>query len=707
MSSRALRKAQREAEERRRQEENEVAEDVSQSEPEEDSNARTSQKPSLFALLGQDDREEEEESGEELDKFLPVAAEGNKDEKQDARHTKASQPLSKSAKSKKKKKKKASSNAAESTERLQRKGADGADEKLDEIDKALQELAMRKPQPSAVLANSSNAADASSLDLWKVLSVDTQHLHAANEMRRLFGRVALESANDENGGDARRRAQGAQQMGLAGAVAGRNQRGRGLASIGLRRNVFIQGKEEWPRGTSGGLGMEVVEKRPDGSIEYRFVHNSSYQDVQRQFATCVASMDPNRMVQLLQYNPFHISTLLQVSEIAKQERDHATSGDLLERALFSFGRSVHSTFSSSISHGTARLNFRRPENREFWLATWRYVNNLGMRATWRTAFEWAKLLLSLDPEGDPYCVALVIDQYAVRGRQPGDLVALWRSPMFNAKWQKLPSMVMSIGLAHVQAGEPASGRDHLRRAIGQYPWVAARMFQELEIDAIPPSIWGVQPPNPEAKLFTELYVTRAKDLWNTPEASSLLVEVASSADPSKDKGSAAKSPLDKLNYTRHTLLADNPALNVLLDRSLTSKLRSSSDPLPPADSLSSYDASRNPQRSGNSSGANREDMLREYSTLEAFFRSLLPWVNAGGDAPEPRTGQGTTEEGVERLLELGVPIEDVERRLLESGVPMEDIVERTERFQQLQAALAQLADEREPEENGEAPDEER
>lgn len=48
--------------------------------------------------------------------------------------------------------------------------------------------------------------------------------------------------------------------------------------------------------------MEMVEKRADGSVEYRFVHNSMYREVQQQFQICVRGMDPDRMVQLLQHN---------------------------------------------------------------------------------------------------------------------------------------------------------------------------------------------------------------------------------------------------------------------------------------------------------------------------------------------------------------------------------------------------------------------
>lgn len=87
-------------------------------------------------------------------------------------------------------------------------------------------------------------------------------------------------------------------------------------------------------------------------------------------------------------------------------------------------------------------------------------------------------------------------------------------------------------------------------------------------------------------------------------------------------------------------------------------------------------------------------MLQEYSTLQAFFRSLLPWVNASGDPIEPQTGQAPTEE-------------DVERRIRESGVPTETIVERTERLQELHAALVQMAGEREQADDDHEPNEER
>ncbi|KAF2142388.1 uncharacterized protein K452DRAFT_249064 [Aplosporella prunicola CBS 121167] len=661
MSARALRKAQRELEEKRQQE---LA--AQRAEEEEDSeeelSSRPQAKPSLFAMLGGDDDDDDEEQ-DEAEEALAAREESEEEP--------ATTPQPKATSAKRKKKKKKGKGAAKSANETPTRDYTETSQ-LDEIDIALRSLNVTKPGGDAKPTEESSL-DPSVHELYKLLSIDSQSLHAANEMRRLFGRAALERDDDEAapGG---RRGRGAQQMGLAGAVAGRNMPGgRGLASLGLRRNLFIQGKEEWPRATAGGLGMEIVEKRADGTVEYRFVHNGAYQDVQRQFESCVASMDPNRMVQLLQFNPYHISTLLQVSEIAKQERDHATSGDLLERALFSFGRAVHSTFSNNLTQGKARFDFRRPENREFWLAAWRYVSNLGMRATWRTVYEWAKLLLSLDPENDPFCVRLVIDQFAFRGRSQQDFINLAESEFFKTRWQHLPNVQMTLGLAYVQTGNRSKGQQKLFTAIGRYPWVAARLFQELELNDTPPGIWGKQPRTPYENLVTELYVVRAKDVWNTPEAKNLLVEVASAVQPSAAAAVEADHPITR-DVARHTILTDNPTLISLVPRSLTSKVASASDPLPPEDNMASYDPSpraANPRRAAQ----NEAEIRREYSTLRTFFQSIMPWFRP--DAPE-----GGAAEAAEMPTE-----EEVERRIVESGIPFQEFWERTERFAQLQNAI--------------------
>jgi hypothetical protein len=287
MSSRALRRAQRELEEKQIQEKlaQEEQEDE-QDESEEEVLPKSKPKPSLFAMLGDDGDDQEEDEDDDAEQ----------DPEPETKPDADAAPQPKSKKSKKKKKKGKSKAAPESANT----GSDNASFGLDEIDQALLALDLSASGQTNEDSNQQNAAISDEVkQLCDVLRIDKQHLHAANEMKKLFGRAALQENDDE----ARPRQRGnAQQGGIAGAVAGRNGPGRNLASLGLRRNIFIQGKEEWPRATSGGLGMEIAEKRLDGTVEYRFMHSRSYQEVQQQFQVCVGSMDPERMIQLLHFN---------------------------------------------------------------------------------------------------------------------------------------------------------------------------------------------------------------------------------------------------------------------------------------------------------------------------------------------------------------------------------------------------------------------
>ncbi|KAI9829097.1 MAG: hypothetical protein M1832_000120 [Thelocarpon impressellum] len=574
MSSRALRKAQRQREEElARQKEMKV--DDSDEEDVEVQHAAPP-KQSLFAMLGGDEEDDEEDDEGDLEGEMGSAP--NVTEADELRKQKL-------AKKKKKKKAGPKKNVGKtSTPRA---------DQPDDIDLALRSLAVTAVRPTEGASGVTSAADPELEKVSALLAVDSQHLNVANEMRRLFGRAALE--NDGGEAPPARRRRGHQQAGLGGAVAGHNMAGRGLAALGLRRNIFITGKEEWPRGTGGGLGMELVAQEDDSFTEYRIVHNGAYQDVQRQFESCRESMDPERMIQLLQYNPYHISTLLQVSEIAKQEGDHTTSGDLLERALFSFGRSVHSTFASRLARGKAGLDFSRPENREFWLAGWRYLHNLGQRGTWRTALEWGKLLLSLDPEGDPYAVRLLLDQLALRARQPQKVLDLGESVLYtHGEPHPAPHLGLAIALAHHQLGQGDEARRALFSVMQRTPWLLPPLFKELGVP-LPESLSGVTPTSDRNDLLAQLYATRAKDLWSSPEASSLLQEIALIPE-SPLKGTEEEEEMVPRRQAeaeaRHVLLADVPALTALLPRDLTARAGAVGDPLPPEDSLPSYATGR-------------------------------------------------------------------------------------------------------------------
>ena len=300
MSSRALRKLRREQEQRN---ELDALKEDNAPDDESEEEAPAGKALNAFDLLNQDEAEDEANESEVAD---PDDGEDAEVSTMNAQVEPSEKPKSKSKSKKKKNKKKAKASAHADTPT---KGAQSIakEPRLDEIDLALKSLSTTSKDGADgadfPLATKIDEAD---LQLYRLLAVESKHLNALNEMKRLFGNVVLES-EDEAGaaaGPPRRRGR-VQNLDLGGALAGRHSpasRGQGLAGLALRRNPFILGKEEWPKATSGGLGMELVEKLEDGTIEFRFVHNTIYQDVQRQFQTCVESMDPQRMISLLQYN---------------------------------------------------------------------------------------------------------------------------------------------------------------------------------------------------------------------------------------------------------------------------------------------------------------------------------------------------------------------------------------------------------------------
>ena len=296
MSSRALRKLQREQEQHTKLHalrEDNVPDDESEEE------APAGKVLNAFDMLNQEEAEDEMNDSD-------VADLGDGDEAEMSTKNVQAEPSEKS-KSKSKSKKKKNKKKGKAPEQINppAKGAQAAakEPELDEIDIALKSLSTTSKDGADVPLAAK--IDEANLQLYRLLAVESKHLNALNEMKRLFGNVVLENEDEAGAAAPPRRRGRVQNLDLGGALAGRHSpasRGQGLAGLALRRNPFILGKEEWPKATSGGLGMELVEKLEDGTIEFRFVHNTMYQDVQRQFQTCVESMDPQRMIQLLQYN---------------------------------------------------------------------------------------------------------------------------------------------------------------------------------------------------------------------------------------------------------------------------------------------------------------------------------------------------------------------------------------------------------------------
>ena len=351
---------------------------------------------------------------------------------------------------------------------------------------------------------------------------------------------------------------------------------------------------------------------------------------------------------------YHISLLIQVSKVAKDQGNHALASDLLERALFTFGRASISIFNSKIAAGKARLDFARPENRELWLAGYHYIRSLMMKGTYRTALEWAKLLLSLDPEDDPYAMRLMIHNLALRAHDLNWLLDIADPSAKLCEAEKTKWYITdgshgepSLAFAALQLREMKDCRQRLQASMKKLPWLFCRLFAEMNLDA-PPSIWAIKPRTDAETLLTEIYVLQTKDLWNTPEATSLLIEVAHTlpkinidAIPKHDNSTIG------LDVVRFIYLDNNPSLMALAPSSILHReINSDADPLPPEHNTCSYWLQR-AVLGGQSQDGPRNNF---YHPLDAMRRLMH-----GGDGDED---DESDENDGDDLFE-GVPRGDV------------------------------------------------
>lgn len=342
---------------------------------------------------------------------------------------------------------------------------------------------------------------------------------------------------------------------------------------------------------------------------------------------------------------------MQVSKIAKDQTDHALSSDLVERGLFTFGRAAQSFFATKLSQGKARLDFARPENREFWLAGYQYIKSLMMKGTYRTALEWAKLLWALDPEEDPYCMLLMIHHLALRAYESKWLLDISENSMLTQR-TFTNHMSPSFALAAMQLKDGTRSRSLLQKSIQLLPWLFCRLFQELNLDNPPPSIWGAQPRTNAENLFSEIYVRQTKDLWNTPEATALLMEVAHAAGKlNNDNPPRLDNSEITLDVARFVYLDNTPDLMALVPSNLLHRTANSdSDPLPPDQNIFSWESQRLFFTRGGDSRGNDRAFGDNFDPIAAL-RALIPGFRNDGNGGE---GQGITDNELREFLESEV-----------------------------------------------------
>lgn len=495
--------------------------------------------------------------------------------------------------------------------------------------------------------------------LREVLTVENKHLNPDNEMRRKFGSRVVQTENQSRQ---------------------RKQRGRTL----LRGSVLITPKPSWPNASRNGLSMRSLEMEREGQW-FTWDHSPQYQTVQMEFLRAVDSMNPERIMKILNSHPMHIDSMLQLSEICKMGDDSAMAADLIERTLYAFEASFHPCF--NLSSGTSRLEYRRQENRSFFLALFRHVHYVASRSCYRTALELTKILLSLDPEEDPLAAILMVDFFALRSCEYQWLIDLCRIWEPQRNLSQLPNMAYSLALAtfHLSLRDEslsATADQLLQDALIEFPDVLIPLLDKCSIDAdrtvsTHPYFLDTRETTATLASLCTLYVERTHHCWKEPEVLPWLEKNCSQAlQVIQLKGAKVeKSAVHRrtryqglpLNINRHVVISEISAAVAKLPANLSRAAVVSWDPLPPPNSINTYEP---PPR--------QPTVLDDRSSLGLFFHSLLPTFNPeeplpdgaiGGQLERPAAG-GDLRTSVHSLLgamrELLGNIEVVEA-LVEAG----------------------------------------
>ncbi|PHH61940.1 hypothetical protein CDD82_2067 [Ophiocordyceps australis] len=641
MSTRQLRKLQQQRE--LEKEKQLAAKTLDESEGDDVSTPATGQR-NLFAALGNDNNSASE--GEDQDDRDTVA-----DHAQAVESVRQSETVIK--KSKKNKGKNKGKNRDKSSSQIVGASADitSDNQDEDEIDRAMKELKIIPRE--ANITSPGRGDDETAFRFSQIFSIKTHHLRVANEMRSLFGKDVIESTDAEEQPESNRRRRGAvnQQADLETFL--REPPGAPkLPEYSLRRNIFVQGKDHWPRQSAGGLTMKEVSKAADGSLtEYTYVHDKNYDSMQALFFACVQIGDPMRLVHLLKRIPYHVSTLLQVSSVAKQDQNMALASELCERALFTFGRVTTSSFRQDIERGRVRLDFRRPENRQFWLAGYLYLKSLVRKGTYRTALEWAKLLFSLDPK-DPYGVRHYIHVLGIRSYEPHWLIDFISSLDQMIDNRDIIYLRQSLVLAKLQIGDMVGARNDVIDGMKRVPWLYCALFQELGLDA-PPSIWGFNAESNARSFWVKLYLHQAKELWSNAAATRLVQDVAKGLD----RVDLTKLPFDDappdLGTIRLVYLEGQTTLLGLAPKDLLERQPNYEfDPLPPAeeDNIFSSEGVQLPWRqTGHGAAIGNSDQL--LAEMENWARRHGVLVGDDDEDDEIRALREADDEELRRDIE--------------------------------------------------------
>ena len=574
---------------------------------------------SAFALL--DEENIDEMYGEDLKEII----EGEEEEKV--------VKVSNNNRKKKKEKKKAS-----------KKDENITDEEF--LERQIQELGLSDETKSKTEGSSS------SVDTFQLFSIkDPKSLNPEHEFKRIFGNEAVSQTNAAVSANyeehlPRVLRNNPHFMGKKSVVIGKKKKGNDVML-----SLFVSGKAHWPMYRSLYLTTQLKSTKPNNVEIYEIIDQPTvtgsttglYAQIQQQYERALQSSDPDSFVYILQQvHPYHIHTLLQLSEVFRtMQRENDQAQDLNERALFAIQHILNNPqLVNSLLNGRCRLDSTQDIVKAIYLSILCRLHALARSGAHNTAFDLCRLLLSIscDPItntaitiADPTHVLLFIDYYAIRIRKfkyiYHELIENFIIPQ-QPELQYLPNLMYSRALSLWKDDQLSKASEVLQEALNLWPMVLVALLTEMktsrfqEFEAlIRNTIFTTKIcTSPIFSKLISAYARRSADFWKEDNVLDWLKYNIEEVLNNKSTG----TDFDKLRDTcyQHPVFSSNYSL--VYEKEVLGEI------LP--------DLNYSSTQTSNTSGGRRNPLLY-------FLESLLPWTS--GTTPNLNTFLGGNDDEAE------------------------------------------------------------
>ncbi|OII78091.1 hypothetical protein cand_036230 [Cryptosporidium andersoni] len=180
------------------------------------------------------------------------------------------------------------------------------------------------------------------------------------------------------------------------------------------RHYFIKGEDDWPHLSREVCGIKMQYNEEINQFYYTF--DLDYIKKKDVFDALVDTHQVSHIYTFMAKNPFFFKGLIRLAEIHMLREEPELAFKYLQKSLYVFESSLHPLFSPfTIYNNKPRvsLNSSEAESKDIYLLLGSYMITLGSRGLFRTALEYAILLLSMDISHDRFHTLLHIDYYAL------------------------------------------------------------------------------------------------------------------------------------------------------------------------------------------------------------------------------------------------------------------------------------------------------